>query len=432
MYQYNRILKNMLLIMIIIGLFSIVIGYYQNLSIDENYIHNLFQTSPERFYLQPSYHDIKTIDNEYIHHLLEKAHNRPWAALYMAAFYFTGISLGALFFLGIQYIAQARWVIIVNNVIEGITSFIPYGGILIFLILILNVGGFLHMFHWMDPSLSYNGSHYDPIIFNKSIFLNIPFYLFRVFLYITGWTFFMWWMKLLSNKLYLTNSLNEYKRLYTVSVVFISFFSITSMMMVWDWVMSLNTHWLSTLFGWYVLVTNLVCGITVIVIFALYLKSKGFLPIFNDHHLHDLAKYIFSTSLLWTYLWFSQFLLYWYGNIPEEVSYFMQRANQYGYIHFIMIIPNFIFPLLGFISRRAKKKPKIVIIIGFIILIGHIIDIYNMIMPACVGNFYGFGASEIGSLLFVGSVFILIVFREISLFKLFPKGNPFFNESAIV
>lgn len=428
----NRKFKNILILLIIIGFFYIVIGVYQNLFIDENYIHNLFQTSPELFFLQPSFHHIKTIDNEYFHVFLDKAHNRPWIAFYMAAFYFTGISLGALFFIAIQYISQARWVILISNIIEGITSFIPYGGILIFFILFLNGEGFLHIFHWMSFSLSENGSHYDPIIFNKRRFLNIPFYLFRGLLYIIIWTFFMSCIKLVSKKLYLTNSLNEYKRLYTISVVFISFFSITSIMMGWDWIMSIDPHWISTLFGWYVLASYWVCGITVIVIFAIFLKKKGLISLFNEHHLHDLTKYIFSISLIWTYLWFSQFLLFWYGNIPEEASYFMQRANQYGYIHFILIIPNFILPLIGLISSKAKKKTKIVITIGFVILIGHLIDLYNMIMPNSVGNFYGFGASEIGSFLFIGSVFTFIVFREISKLKLYPFGNPLCNENAII
>lgn len=428
----NSKLKKMLIILIIIGLFYITIGVYQNLFIDENYIHNLFQTSPEIFYIQPSYHHIKTINNEYIHNLLNKVHNRPWIAFYMAAFYFTGISLGALFFLVIQYISQARWVIIVSSVIEGVTSFIPYGGMFIFFILLLNGKGFFHIFHWMYLSLSENGVHYDPIIFNKRIYLNIPFYFFRGFLYITIWTFFMSWMKLVSKKIYLTNSLNEYKRLYFISVIFSFFFSITSMMMGWDWVMSIDSHWISTLFGWYVLSSYWVCGITVIVIFAIYLKNKGLIYLFNEHHLHDLTKYIFSTSLIWTYLWFSQFLLYWYGNIPEEVSYYMQRTNQYGYINLILIIPNFIFPLIGLISSKAKKRTKIVITIGFVILIGHIIDIYNMIMPNSVGYFYGFGPSEIGSLLFIGSIFIFIAIREINKLKLLPLGNPLCNESTII
>lgn len=430
--MYNNTIKFLLKFLIIIGLFNIIFGIYQNLSIDENYIHYIFRVSPEIFYIKPLYHHIDTINNEYVNHILDKAHNRPWAALFLAAFYFTGISLGAFFFLVIQYISQARWIIIVSNVIESTISFIPYGGILILFILLLNGIGFLHIFNWMSLSLLENGSHYDPIIFNKRIYFNIPFYLLRGLSCISIWTFFMSRIKLISKKLYLTNSLNEYKRLYTISVIFTSFFSITSMMIGCDWVMSIDYHWLSTLFGWYVLVTFWVCGITVVVIFAFFLKKKGFLSLFNEHHLHDLTKYIFSTSLIWAYLWFSQFLLFWYGNIPEEVIYFIQRANQYGYIHLILIIPNFIFPLFGLISSKAKKKPKIVITICFVILIGHMIDIYNMIMPASVGVFYGFGAPEIGSLLFVGSIFLFIINRDFSNKKLLPLGNPLCNESAII
>lgn len=436
MYPHKRTLKKLSFALMITGLIFMAFGFYQGRSMNQDQIHAFVAAHPDRFDLSPlgndDNQDLKNTPPGQMDHLVEQAHNRPWSALYMAAFFFTGISLGSLFFLGIQHAAQAGWSVVVSRVMEGIASFIPYGGALVLLVLLLNGTGMVHMFHWMDASLSDpKSSNYDELIANKRPFLNIPFYLVRSVVYVTGWTFFMCWMKRLSKKLDQTNSLEDHNKLHDVSVGFISFFAISSMIMGWDWIMSLDPHWVSTLFGWYVLGSYWVSAVAVIALVALYLKSCGHLPFFNDNHLHDLAKYIFATSLLWTYLWFAQFLLYWYGNIPEEVAYFIHRSGQYNYIHFLMLIPNFLLPVLGLMSSKAKRNPKLVVVFASIVLIGHVIDSYNMIMPGSVGGFYGFGMPEIGSLFFVGGGFLFVVFRALSNMKLAPKGNKLFHESQV-
>ncbi|WGH26728.1 MAG: hypothetical protein NHF94_00930 [Candidatus Bostrichicola ureolyticus] len=382
-------------------LFSI--GFYQNLSI----------TTQKN--------EIKLEQN--ISYLKNKIYNRPWSALYIAAFYFTSISLGVLFFLGIQYVSKAGWVIVIIRIMEGIASFIPYGGIIIILILVLNSIGYIHIFSWMDLN------PIDKIIINKQPYLNKVFFLIRSIIYLVGWTIFMIYIKNLSKKLDKTHNILYYNKLYKVNVIFLIFFAITSTTMGWDWIMSLDINWISTLFSWYILSSYVVTGITTITLISIYLKNKGYIPLFNNNHLHDLAKYIFATSLLWSYLWFAQYLLYWYGNIPEEVIYFFNRSKEYNNIYLWMLIPNFLIPLLGLISSNIKRNYKVITIIGFIIIIGHYIDIYNMIMPSSVYKFYGFGFLEIGSFLFMMGFFIFIIQKTLIKMEFDPKGNPFFNES---
>lgn len=361
----------------------------------------------------------------------EKIENKPWIGLYMSLFYFTSISLGSLFFLGIQYVSKSGWSIIIHPIMEEVSSFLPYGGVMILIILLLNAMDYIHIFHWMDPSLYDSTSlEYDKVIASKKLFLNIPFFLIRSFIYIIGWCFFYFKIKKTSSILDKTCSLKDYKKLNFLSIIFIIFFSITSIFMGWDWIMSLNPHWFSTLFSWYLLSTYIVTGISTITIIAIYLKKKGCLPFFNENHLHDLSKYLFSTSLLWTYLWFSQFLLYWYGNIPEEISFFLKREEVYGSIHFWMLISNFLIPFLGLMSSRCKTNPRIVFTIASILLFGHYIDIYNLIAPDVNGIFDPkFGLSEIGSLLLIGSIFSYILFSNLNKKKLHSIGNPLFQES---
>ncbi|WP_317168043.1 hypothetical protein [Blattabacterium cuenoti] len=358
----------------------------------------------------------------------EKKENEPWSGLYISIFYFTSISLGALFFLGIQNISNSGWSIIIHPIMEDIASFIPYGSIMIFIILSLNTLDYIHLFHWMSPDLFDPISlKYDKIIASKKLFLNTPFFLIRSLIYVLGCSFFYFKIRKKSHILDQTHSLNDYKKLYFISLIFIIFFSIVSILIAWDWIMSLNPHWFSTLFGWYILSSYIVTGIGTITIISIYLNKKGYFPLFNKNHLHDLSKYLFSSSLLWSYLWFSQFLLYWYGNIPEEIYYFLKREEIYQSIHFWILIPNLVIPLFGLISSKNKTNPKIVFSIAFTLLIGHYIETYSLIAPDVEIQF---GMSEIGSLLLIGGIFYYILFSNLNKRK--PnasKGNPFFQES---
>ncbi|WP_185867198.1 hypothetical protein [Blattabacterium cuenoti] len=357
-----------------------------------------------------------------------KDHN-PWIELYISIFYFTSISLGSLFFLGIQNVSKSGWSVIIHPIMEEISSFIPYGMGMIFIILLLNTMDIVHIFHWMDPNL-YNpiSLKYDKIIASKRLFLNIPFFLVRSVIYVLGCSFFYSNIRKISRKLYISHSLNDYKKLYFRSVIYVIFFSIISTFMIWDWVMSLNPHWFSTLFGWYVLSSFIITGISTITITAIYLNKKGNFPLFNKSHLHDLSKYLFSGSLLWTYLWFSQFLLYWYGNIPEEIIYFIKREEIYNSIHFWMLIPNFVIPFFALISSKNKLNYRIVFLVSFILLIGHYIDIYNLIAPDINQGIQFCIFEIIGSLLIIGGFFMYILFSNFRRLN-FSEGNPFFKES---
>jgi len=199
--------------------------------------------------------------------------------------------------------------------------------------------------------------------------------------------------------------------------------------MSWDWIMSFDPHWFSTLFGWYVLAGMMVCAITTIALITIFLKSQGYLEIVNDSHIHDLAKFMFGFSIFWTYLWFSQFMLIWYANIPEEVTYFMTRIEDFNLPFFGMLAMNFLFPLLLLMNSDYKRVNWFVVLTGIVILVGHYIDIFVMVMPGTVGKSWFIGIPEIGSILFFLGLFILVVFTALTKAPLVLKNNPFMKES---
>ena len=258
--------------------------------------------------------------DEHVYHQLA---NRPWAALYVAAFFFFMISLGTLAFYAIQRAAQSGWSPVLFRVMEGITAYLLPGGLIILVILLLSVLHLNHLFIWMDPEVV----EHDKIIKAKSGYLEPYFFLIRAIIYLSGWYLYRYLSRKFSLLQDKSNDNNYHIKNFKLAAGFLVFFLVTESMMSWDWIMSIDPHWFSTLFGWYVFASMAVTGITTIALISIYLKSNGYLPNVNDNHLHDLGKFMFGFSVFWTYLWFSQFMLIWYSNIPEEVVYFLSLIH---------------------------------------------------------------------------------------------------------
>ena len=263
----------------------------------------------------------------------------------------------------------------------------------------------------------------------KSGYLDPYFFLIRGFIYLGGWSLYRYFSRKFSIAQDNSNDNKYHVKNFKISAGFLVFFLITESMMSWDWIMSIDPHWFSTLFGWYVFASMAVSGVTSIALISIYLKSKGYLPNVNDNHIHDLGKFMFGFSVFWTYLWFSQFMLIWYSNIPEEVVYFISRIEDYTLPFWGMVVINFILPFLILVSSNFKRVSWIITMAGIIILVGHYIDVYNMIMPSAVGDQWGFGVPELGSLMFFGGIFILTVFYSLTKAPLEAKGDPFNEES---
>ena len=362
---------------------------------------------------------------EHLEHVLHQLQNKPWAAFYVACIFFMLVSLGVLAFYAIQQVAQAGWSPVLFRVMQGITAYLPVGSIIFFVFLILCGLHMNHLFIWLDPEVV----AHDKIIQNKAGYLNFPFWIIRAAIFLLGWNLYRYFSR--KNCLAQDESIDNsfYKKNFNISAMFLVFFIVTESIMSWDWIMSIDPHWFSTLFGWYVFASFFVSGITTICMVTLYLKSKGYLENVNTSHIHDLAKFMFGISVFWTYLWFSQFMLIWYANIPEEVTYFVTRIEMYNLPFFGAVVMNFVFPILILINTDFKRITWVLVMAGTVILLGHYIDFFNMIMPSSVGDQWFIGVSEIGSVLFFLGLFIFVVFSALTKVPLLPKRNPYIEES---
>lgn len=440
--MYKNFNKVILLsfVLMCLGIILFIIGYYINNQFFSKDILDIkeYITKNDSLYndlkLSNMFIDVKDFnkENKLIHKLYYQISNRPWSAFYVSSYLFFGIATSSLLFFSILNVSNSGWSVIISRVIEGLMSFIPYGSFLVFLVILGSLLGYNHLFHWMEYDITNSKKeNFDLIIALKSSVLNKPFFFIRVVFYFVGFIFFGFYVKLASKVLDNKPTLKNYWNMYKKNVFVIVFCAVFITMYCWDLIMSIDVHWYSTLFAWYLMISHLVSAISCIILFSIFLKKIGYLPLFNDNHLHDLTKYLFGFSLLWSYFWFAQFMLYWYANIPEEIVYFLGRYNLYKSTFFTMLIPNFLIPLLILLSSSIKRNSKIVGLVSIIVLLGHWLDYFNAIMPGTVGPFWGIGFLEIGSFIFVIGLFILIVTKELSKLNLEPKGNPYFLESTL-
>ncbi|MBJ6116925.1 quinol:cytochrome C oxidoreductase [Pontibacter sp. BT310] len=353
---------------------------------------------------------------------------RLFINLWLNNVYFTGIALVGVFFVAVQYVAYAGWSVLIKRIPEALGYFLPIGGII--MIIIFLIGGH-DIFHWTHEYLyDVNDPRYDPIISGKSGYLNFWFFLIRMILFFALWILFFNWLRRMSINEDLHGGTSFYHKSITVSAMFLVVFGVSSSMAAWDWVLSIDTHWYSTMFGWYVFASWFVAGLAAITLTVVFLKQNGYLKMVNANHLHDLGKFVFAFSIFWTYIWFSQFMLIWYANIPEESIYFLERLGpNYKWVFFVNLLVNFVFPFLVLMTRDAKRQMIMLKIVMIAILIGHWLDFYLMMMPGTMRGDAGIGFIEIGTTLIFLGVFLLVFTKGLTKASLVPANHPFLEES---
>mgnify|MGYP000019802315 FL=1 len=357
-----------------------------------------------------------------------------WTSLLFNNYFFLGISIFAVFFVALQHVAEAGWSTVIKRVPEAIMTFLPYTCAVMIFIVVAAILHWNHIYHWMEEGIMTEGApNYDKIIAGKEAYLSPIFFLVRSLIYVSVWIYCAKRLRDISLQGDLEGGLGKksYNKGITVSAWFIVFFAISSSTASWDWIMSIDTHWFSTLFGWYIFSEWSAIGFTTILLFCLFLKKQGYLPDLSESIIHDLGKFVFAFSVVWTYMWFSQFMLIWYANIPEEVTYFMERIElpNYNFLFWFSAAINFVIPTIVLMSRDAKRNTNFLIFASITILIGHWINSYLLFAPGTLHDHGHLGFTELGMGLGFLGLFLFIVFRSLTTRSLDIKHHPFLEES---
>jgi len=356
---------------------------------------------------------------------------RTFASLLLMAYYFACVCAAGLFFLALQYVAKAGWPTSLIRIPEAFAKVLPIASII--LIIVCTSGLLTHNLyhHWYQEGIMEQGSpNYDRIIAGKSGYLNVPFFLTRLVVLLGVYSTFAVVITKLSNSEDLGGGLNSYNKNFKYATIFLIIFGFTSPIWAFDTIMSLEADWFSTMFGWYNFAGLWVSGLCAITLTVILLKKSGYLSWVNENHLHDLGKFIFAFSIFWSYIWFSQFLLIYYANIPEESVYFYKRWEPGYYpLFWLNIIINFIAPILILMSRDNKRKINTMMFICILLLCGHWLDYYMMIMPGTVEEHPGFGIIEIGITMGFTGLFSFLMLTQLSKKSLVPSNHPLLEES---
>jgi hypothetical protein len=357
---------------------------------------------------------------------------RFWAVLLQNSIFFLLISLASVFILSATSLAQAGWIVSFRRIPEAIGSIVWVLGIIAgAIILTLIWTDNYHIYHWLEKG---NIPH-NSLNTLKNFFLSKPFFSIWTVVVIALWG----WLGVKLRNLSLQQdsepkgSTKTYWINFKYSAGFVFVFALTLASTIpWLWIMSIDSHWFSTMFSWYTFASSFVSGMSMIMLWILYTKRHGYLDIVSDEHIHDVGKFMFAFSIFWTYLWFSQFMLIWYANIPEETIYFKIRMHgPYKFFYWLNIILNFVCPILILMPRPNKRNYFVVVLVAVLIIFGHWIDFYQMIMPGTVGADWQMGWFEIGILCgFVGLV-IWLVANKLTKAPMVPQNHPFLKETII-
>lgn len=361
---------------------------------------------------------------------------RVYTSLWQNNVFFAGLGIIGLFFVAIQYAAQAGWSVPVKRIALAMGHWIPISGVLM---LVLWFVVKADVFHWTHHDLYVEGENFDAIINGKSAYFFWPleaggfplFYVLRLVVFFGLWYMFFLWIK----KEMLAEDINggttHWTKARSLSAIFLVIFAVTSSVAAWDWVMSIDTHWFSTMMGWYVFASWWVTGLAFITVSASYLKEAGYLKLLNANHLHDLGKFVFAFSIFWTYIWFSQFLLIYYANIPEETVYFVTRINNspYSWVFYTNIILNFVLPFLLLMTRDAKRHMSMLKVVCPVVIVGHWFDFYNMVTPGVMQHNGGVGFVEIGLAMIFMAAFLFVTLNALAKVPLVAKNHPMMGET---
>jgi hypothetical protein len=355
-------------------------------------------------------------------------HKTTWASYLIASYYFLSLAMGGAFFLVLQSISQSGWSSAFKRVSEAMMSYIPFAA-LFFLLLWF---GMKDLYQWTHSDIV----ALDPVLQHKSSYLNIPFFFIRMTLYFTLWIVFSRILRRISlreDTLDQSDSIGImalFAKTELYSKIFIFIIAITFSLSAIDWIMSVDVKWYSTIFALKNMVASFLHGISILALIIFILHKRGYFPFFNKYHLHDFARYIFMFSIIWGYFWFAQFMIIWYGNIPEETVYYSERWKEgWKVLFFLEIGLNWFIPFMVLLPVKASRNMKLITVVIIFLIIGQYVDLFVQVIPGTTGAFK-FGWISTGTFLGFAGLFALVVATALSKAKLIPPNHPYLEESV--
>jgi hypothetical protein len=346
---------------------------------------------------------------------------RTWANYLLNNYYFLSLAIGAAFFGAIQYITQSGWSAAFKRIPEAMVAYIPFAGVF-FLIMFF---GMHSIFEWTNEDVV----QHDQLLQHKSPYLNIPFFFARVIVFFAAWIILSKLLRKLSLKEDEVGGMMYFEKSELYSKIFIFVIAITFSLFAVDMLMSLDPHWFSTIFAAKSFIAAFLHGSSIITLIVIILSRTGNLDLLNRSHLHDFTRYIFMSSIVWGYFNFAEFMLIWYGNIPEETVWFVERwQGAYKVLFFANIVLNWFIPFIILMPRKTSRSKMFIFPVIVLLIIGQYSELYFIIWQNVVGA-AKFGLLEIGTFIGYIGIFTWVVSTWLAKASLIPRNHPYLEES---
>ncbi|MEZ4907604.1 MAG: hypothetical protein R2771_08210 [Saprospiraceae bacterium] len=361
-----------------------------------------------------------------------------WGDVLLNNTFFMGMSLMALFTLSAFITAWAGWYTVFRRLLEVFNVFLLPGAIIMLLLAIGNYLGWHHLYLWSDSHMV----EHDSVIQGKSAFLNNNMYLIATIVFVGIWLGFRWKLKSLTKleEAGVRGDFSYHRKMRNWSAVFLPIAGYTSAILIWLWIMSVEVHWYSTLYAWYTAASWFVAMISLFIIVLIYLKKNGYFELVTMEHIHDLGKFLFAFSIFWTYLFFDQYMLIWFGNVGEETAHFKLQQTEYPFLFFTILVMNFVIPFLGLMINTAKKTYWVLLTVAVITFLGHWFDMYLNLKPYVAEGVHHLTGQahevfpfpnvlEFATMIGFLSLFVYLVLNALSKVELVPENDPYLEES---
>jgi len=351
---------------------------------------------------------------------------RAFAAFLLGYFYTLGLALFGTLFTSIHYLVGATWSVVVRRVAESFTSYFPVAFLLFFVLLL----GVPHLYVWSNPGVPAHGV--DAAHLTKGGWLTTPAFAFRAIAALTIWMVFGWYFVRNSTRQDHTRDPRLNQSSLKAAAAFVPIFAVTLTIISFDFLMSLEPLWFSTMFGVYCFAGLWQAGFATMAIAVVLLRRHGALQgIVSKSHYHDIGKFLFAFSVFWMYIAFSQFMLIWYANLPEEIEWFIPRTyTAWGALGIALMALKFGVPFFALMTQKAKESETMLVVVAGGVLIGQWIDLFWIILPAFSPERVILGWPEIGiSLGFLG-LFGWTVLGFLARHSVVAHGDPLFESSV--
>ncbi|PIU66584.1 MAG: hypothetical protein COS85_04290 [Armatimonadetes bacterium CG07_land_8_20_14_0_80_59_28] len=350
------------------------------------------------------------------------APHRAWASLLLGNFYVLSLALFGVVFVAVNAIFNGAWATAFRRIPEAMVAYLPVAAAL----MLLTFVGHRSLYPWSCPEIVAT----DSLIQSKTTYLNTEFFLVRLVIAFGVWWGFSRALRAHSVQQDADGLVEHTRRIQALSAAFLIAFAVTFIFASFDWLMSLQPKWYSTIFPGYLFAGLLLAGSAAMLILVVWFRERGVLQRVTDHHLYELSRLLMAASTFWAYMWFCQYMLIYYTNIPEETVFYAQwRTGPWALLFPLNLILNWILPLVMFIRIRGRREGVTLVRVGAVVLLGRFIDLYQVIMPSVDSRLHvGFPEILVPAALL--AVFLLLFFRRFQSAAPEPRQDPYLIESA--